>query len=91
MFVQAAELKRLQDALDTDENPQHQADFQDRIKHIKSELEITGNMAQQQQTAEIQAGQQLRDEQDKLNALEGQLDELIRAMGTSTGQSAQAK
>jgi chromosome segregation ATPase len=86
-----AEAKRLQDVLDSAQNQQQQADLQDRIKQTKSEVEITGNIAQQQQTAEIQAEQQLRDEQDKLSALESQLDELVRAMGSSAAQSSQTK
>jgi hypothetical protein len=75
------ESKRLEDALNSAETPQQQADLQDRIKHAKSELDIVGNIAQQQETTEIQAEQQLRNEQDKLGAIESQLDELIRVMG----------
>ncbi len=86
-----AEVKRTEDAMDADQNPQHQADFQDRIKQIKSQLEIAGSLAQQRQTAEIQAQGQLREEQDKLNALESQLDELIRAMGGPAEQSSRTK
>ena len=61
--------------------------LQDRIKRTKSDLEIAGNMAQQQQTTETQAEQQLRDEQDKLSAIEGQLDELVRTMGSTAQNS----
>jgi DNA repair exonuclease SbcCD ATPase subunit len=88
----AVEAKRLEDALNGADTSQQQADLQERIKHAKSELEVAGNIAQQQQTAEIQAEQQLRDEQDRLAAIETQLDELIRIMGspaeTSGRQSA---
>lgn len=86
-----SEAKRLQDALDSAQNQQQQIDLQDRIKQIKSELEIAGNVAQQRQTTEIQAEQQLRDEQDKLTALEGQLDELTRAVSSSADQSSRTK
>jgi DNA repair exonuclease SbcCD ATPase subunit len=82
------ELKRLEEALNSAENPQQQTDLQDRVKHVKSDLEIAGNIAQQQQTTEIQAEQQLRDEQDKLGAIESQLDELIRTMGNLVEPSA---
>ncbi|MGA8346126.1 MAG: hypothetical protein WB781_29620 [Candidatus Sulfotelmatobacter sp.] len=82
------ELKRLGEALNAAENAQQQTDLQDQIKHIKSDLEIAGNIAEQQQTTEIQAEQQLRDEQDKLGAIESQLDELIRTMGNSVEPSA---
>jgi hypothetical protein len=78
----AVEAKRLEDALNSAETPQQQADLQEKIKQVKSDLEVAGNIAQQQQTTEIQAEQQLRDEQDKLGALESQLDELIRVMGS---------
>ena len=83
----AAELKRLEDALGAEENLPQQKVLQDRINHTKSELEVTVDTEQQQQAIEIQAEQQLRAEQDKFNALEVQLDELIRSMGNSAGQS----
>lgn len=86
-----ADLKRVQDSLDSAQNPQQQADFQDRLKQIKSGIEITGNIAQQQQAEETQAEQHLRDEQDKLGALEGQLDELIRVPDSSTEGSSRTK
>jgi len=82
------ELKRTEEALNTGnntaDNPQV---LQDRMKHIKSDLEIEGNTGQQQQTLEIKAEQQLRDEQDKLSAIEGQLDELIRTTGSTPDPS----
>ena len=77
---QAVEAKRLEDELNSAETPQQQADLQERIKRVKSELDLAGDIAQQQQTTEIQAEQQLRDERDRLGAIEGQLDELIRVM-----------
>jgi DNA repair exonuclease SbcCD ATPase subunit len=78
----AVEAKRLEDELNSAETPQQQADLQERIKRAKSELDLAGNIAQQQQTTEIQAEQQLRAERDKLGAIESQLDELIRVMGS---------
>lgn len=81
------QLKRTEEALNVADNPQQQTDLQDRIKHIKSDLEIAGNIAQQQQTTETQAEHQLRDEQDKLSLIEGQLDELIRTMGSTAETS----
>jgi septal ring factor EnvC (AmiA/AmiB activator) len=84
----SSELKRTEEALNTAANPaDNPQDLQDRIKHTKSDLEIAGNMAQQQQTTETQAEQQLRDEQDKLSAIEGQLDELVRTMGSTAQNS----
>ena len=80
------EQKRIEDSL-MGADPQQQSDLLDRLSHVKSGVEAAGHVAQQQQTAEIQAEQQLREERDKLNALEGQLDELIRAAGSSTAKS----
>ena len=79
----AAEVKRLEDALGGEENLQQQKALQDRINHAKSELEVIGDMEQQRQATEIQAEQQLRTEQDKLSALETQMDELLRSMEQS--------
>lgn len=81
------ELKRLEDALSSVETPQQQADLQERIKRTKSELEVMASLAQQQQTLEMQSEQQLRDEQDKLGAIESQLDELVRLMGSAAETS----
>lgn len=82
-----AEVKRLEDALGSEENMQQQKVLQDRVNHVKSELEVTRDSVRQRQTTEIQAQQQLRAEQDKLGALEAQLDDLIRTMGDPTGRS----
>jgi valyl-tRNA synthetase len=78
----AVEAKRLEDELNSAETPQQQADLQERIKRAKSELDLAGNIAQEHQTTEIQTDQQLRNERDKLGAIESQLDELIRIMGS---------
>jgi chromosome segregation ATPase len=81
------EVKRLEDALNAAENSEQRAALEDRIKHVKSDLEIVGNIAQQQQTTEIQAEQHLREEQDKLNALETPVDELIGTVSNSNEKS----
>ena len=83
----ALEARRLEDALNSAENPQQRTDIQERVQHVKSDLEVAGNIEQQNQTTEIQAEQELRTEQDKLSALEAQLDELIRSMGNPVEQS----
>jgi hypothetical protein len=64
-----------------------QTDIQERVKHVKSDLEVAGNIEQQHQPTEIQAEQELRTEQDKLSALEAQSDELIRSLGNPVEQS----
>ena len=82
-------LKNLEDSLGHTENLTQQRDLQDRINHLKSDLEIAAQLKQQRQTNEIQAAQQLRTEQDRLGAIESQLDELARRMGNSLGPSPQ--
>src|SRR5215831_3576015 len=76
------EQKGIEDSLPAPD-PQQQSDLLDRLNHVKSDLEVTGHQVQQQQTAELQAEKELREEQDKLNALETQLDELVQSMGDS--------
>jgi septal ring factor EnvC (AmiA/AmiB activator) len=82
-----AEVKRLEDTTGADNDPQRQKDLQDRISHVKSDLEVSGHVEQERQRTEIQAEQLLRAEQDKLSALEAQLDELIRNIGSQVEQS----
>lgn len=86
-----AEVKRLEDTIGADNDPQRQKDLQDRISHVKSDLEIAGHVEQERQTAQIHAEQLLRAEQDKLSALEAQLDELIRNMGSQVEQSGRSR
>ena len=81
----ALEQKRLEESSPATD-PQEQSDLLDRINHVKSDLEVTAHLAHEQQTAEIQAEQQFRDEQDKLDALENQLDELMTNMDNSNGK-----
>jgi hypothetical protein len=75
-------MKRLEDALSAEENLAQQKNLRDMINHSKSELEDATAAEQQFQETEIEAEQQVRAEQDKLNAIENQLDELARQMGT---------
>jgi len=84
---QEIEIKRLEGELNSAETAQQQAGLQGEIKRAKSELEVLANVEQHQQTTEIQAAQQLRDEQYKLGAIESQLDELVRVMGSAAETS----
>lgn len=68
-------LKRLEDALGSEQNPEQQKEIRDRITLAKSELEESADV-ESFQSAEAEADQQLRIEQEKLSALEAQLDEL---------------
>ncbi|HEY3618212.1 MAG TPA: hypothetical protein VGK96_15475 [Candidatus Sulfotelmatobacter sp.] len=68
-------MKRLEDALSAEQNPEQQKELRDRINAAKSELEESADV-ESLQAAEAEADQQLRIEQEKLSALEAQLDEL---------------
>jgi DNA repair exonuclease SbcCD ATPase subunit len=78
-------LKRFEDALSDEQNPAQQKELRDRVNHSKAELEDSTYL-EQCQAAEIEAEQQLRAEQDKLNALETQLDEFVRKLGNPSEQ-----
>ena len=78
-------LKRFEDALGDEQNPAQQKELRDRINISKAELE-NSMYVEQCQATEIEAEQQLRTEQDKLNALETQLDELVRKLGNASEQ-----
>ncbi len=82
----ALEQKRIEESAPATD-AQEQSDTLDRLHRVKSELEVVGRAVQQQQTSETEAEQQLREEQDKLNALEAQLDEFVATMGESNNKS----
>jgi DNA repair exonuclease SbcCD ATPase subunit len=73
-------LKRLEDALSSEQNPEQQKEIRDRITLAKSELEESADV-EPFQAAEAEADQQLRIEQEKLSALEAQLDDLTVDQG----------
>jgi hypothetical protein len=79
-------LKRFEDALSDEQNPAQQKELRDRIKISKAELEDS-TYVEQCQATEIEAQQQLHPEQEKLNALETQLDELVRKLDNPGEQS----
>ncbi len=87
----AADVKQLEDSLSAEGNLAQQRDLQDRVTHFKSELEASTDEGQQRQATEIEAERHLRTEQDKLNALETQLDELVRNLGNSSEQSGRVR
>jgi DNA repair exonuclease SbcCD ATPase subunit len=78
-------LKRFEDALSDEQNPAQQKELRDRIYISKAELE-NSTYVEQCQATEIEAEQQLRAGQDKLNALETQLDELVGKLGNPSEQ-----
>jgi len=74
--AKVASLTSLKDAVSA--NPEQQGDVQERLNSAQSDLNATTDLAQQRQAIEIEAEQQLRTAQDKLNSLENQLDELVK-------------
>ena len=83
---EASEFKRLEDSLSSEENPAQQKMLQDEIVHFKSELDASTAAEQQAQTIENECELQLRSERDKLDAINAQLDEILKIMGTSNEQ-----
>jgi len=64
-----AEIKHFEDeALNAGERTAQVVE--EALKHAKSDLEVSTNLEQQRQATEIEAEQQLRTAQDKLNSLE---------------------
>jgi chromosome segregation ATPase len=80
-------LKRLEDKLNSEDNPANQKQLQDVIDHVKSDLDSATNEDQQRQTAAIDAEQQLRIEQDKLDTLQAQLDQIVKSLDRAASQS----
>ncbi|MGA3134966.1 MAG: hypothetical protein ABSC88_03135 [Terracidiphilus sp.] len=83
---EASEFKRLEDSLSSEENPAQQKLLQDEIVHFKSELEASTAAEQQSQAIESDCELQLRNERDKLDAINAQLDEILKSMGSSNEQ-----
>lgn len=76
---EAAEIKHFEDAPNAADNT---AQVEAALNRAKSDLEASTNLAQQRQSIETDAEQQLRTEQDKLNSLESQLDQLVGKIGS---------
>jgi len=83
---EAIEFKRLDDSLSSEENPAQQKMIQDEIVHFKSELDASTAAEQQAQAIENESELQLRTERDKLDAINAQLDEILKSMGSSNEQ-----
>ncbi len=77
----AATLKRFEEALDrTDLSPEERKQIQYEVSSNKTQLENLATEEQQRQTAEMDAEEQLRTEQAKLNELEERVDRLEKAL-----------
>ncbi len=77
----AAEVKQHEDFISNTENPPAaRKEFEERLPQLKSELESSESLEQEQQAQEIDAGQRLRAEEAKLSDLQDQLDRLDKAL-----------
>jgi chromosome segregation ATPase len=83
---EAIEFKRLEDSLSSEENPAQKILLQDEIVHFKSELDASTAAEQQAQAIQNECELQLRNERDKLDAINAQLDEILKIMGSSHEQ-----
>jgi chromosome segregation ATPase len=82
---EAAEIKHWED--EAPNANETQAQIEEAVKRVKSDVESATNLEQQRQAIESEAELQLRTEKDKLNTLETQLDDLVRNMGDPSVQS----
>jgi DNA repair exonuclease SbcCD ATPase subunit len=80
---EAIDYKRLEDSQSSDASPAQQKILEDELVHFKSELEASTAAEQQAQAIENECEQQLRNEQDKLDAINAQLDEILKSIGRS--------
>jgi len=82
----AMDVKRFEDTLSDEDNLSKQKTDQDQLSRLKPELERSTDSAQQFQATVLGCEQQLRSEQDKLSALDSQLDELVKSLRNPSAQ-----
>lgn len=82
---ETAEVKHIEEA--SPDATQTQAQIEEALRRAKADLEASTSLAQQRQAIETDAEQQLQTEREKLERLENQLDELVRAMADTNRQS----
>ncbi|MGO9776715.1 MAG: hypothetical protein ACLPM3_09060, partial [Terracidiphilus sp.] len=83
---ETTEYKRLEDSQSDDESPAQQKMLDDELVHFKSELDASTAAEQQAQTLENDCEVQLRNEQDKLDTINAQLDAILKSIGSSSDQ-----
>jgi hypothetical protein len=79
----AASIKDMEDKVSNAQNPVERKRQEDLLAKFKAGLELQENSEQQSQARESEAEQDLRTEQAKLNALQGQLDVLDKSFESS--------
>jgi chromosome segregation ATPase len=75
----ASTIKQIEDKVSNAQNPAERKRQEDLLAKFKAELESQQNSAQQSQARESEAERDLRAEQAKLTALQGQLDLLDKS------------
>jgi len=86
----ALESRRVEEELSAEQIPVQQKVLQDQADRLKAELEASTKRMDQDQQAVIDCEQKLRNEQDKLEALDAELDDLVKSMGGPDGHPAGA-
>jgi hypothetical protein len=86
----ALDSKHVEDDLSAEQVPAQQKVLQDQADRLKVDFETSTKMVDQDQQAEIDCEQKLRNEQDKLDALDAELDDIVKSMGGASGQPASA-
>jgi len=76
----ASEIKLREDMQSNSQNPVERKEIEEILPRLKAELESLRNTEQQFQARESEAEQELRGEQAKLSALQGQLDTLDKSL-----------
>ena len=77
----SSDAKQTEDFISNTENPATQRkELEDRVRQLKTRLELLESEEQQRQTREIEAEQQLRAEEVRLSDLRDQLERLDKAL-----------
>jgi chromosome segregation ATPase len=80
----------VEEELSAEQIPEQQKVLQDQADRLKAELEASTKRMDQDQQAEIDCEQKLRNEQDKLDAFDAALNDIVKSMGSPDGQPASA-
>ena len=78
-----SEIKRIEEVQSNSQNLAERKDLEDVLPQLKVRLEAQESAEQQWQTKQVDAEQELRTEQAKLNVLQDQLDQLDRSLENS--------
>lgn len=82
---ETAEVRHIEE--DSPDVNQTQEQIEQVLRRVKADLEASTSLAQQRQAIETDAEQQLQAEREKLERLENQLDDLVRALADTNQRS----